>query len=1364
MKVNPDPAMRGVSARISALSPEKRTLLELGLLPKTTEGRTIARREGDAPCPLSFPQQRFWFLSRMEPENPSYNIPFAVGLKGKLDEQTLERSLTELLGRHEMLRTVFPDRDGVPYQHVLPPEAVRLRKFDLFALTKDRAEAQSRFLELANDETQRPFDLAKGPLVTMMLVKFSEVEHVLLVLTHHINFDGWSKEIFIEELESLYGGYRKGDERPLAKPPIQYADFTLWQRERLRGEFLEEHITYWKQRLGDNLPVLELPTDRPRPPVQSYNGGVFRMTLTRELSASLKELSLKQGATLFMTLSAAFNLLLHRYTGDEDIVIGTEIAGRTDIETEKLLGFFVNILVLRTDLSGDPTFRELLGRVRLIALEAYEHQELSFDKLVEELNPERDLSRTPLFQVSIQLKNTPKRSPMREEISMDEYRLDKGFVMFDLVLDIMDEEEGLVCQFEYNTDLFDASTIERMAGHFRMVLEGAVEDPDKRLSELALLAREERRRVLYEWNDTKTDYPKDKCVHELFEARVESAPDAVAVTCGEESLTYGELNGKANRLAHNLETLGVRSGSMVALCAERSLDAVVGIVGILKAGGAYVPLDPTYPKERLAYMLEDTGAKVLLAQDKLKSVFSEYKGEVVSLDGKVEAPGLNTEGNPENTARPEDPAYVIYTSGSTGEPKGVSVKHRAVVRLVVNTDYVKLKPSDVIAQASTLSFDAATFELWGALLNGARLEIIPRDIVLSPRDFAEEIRDKGINTIFLTTALFNQFAAEVPWAFASVRHLLFGGEAVDPNRVRAVLQNGAPRRLLHVYGPTENTTFTTWHLIESVAEKVCTVPIGRPIANTSVYVLDSGMNPVPIGVSGELYIGGDGLARGYLNSHELTAEKFVHDPFSSDPGARLYRTGDIVRCHPDGNIEFLGRFDNQVKLRGFRIELGEIESTLTRHPAVKEAVVILREDTPGEGRLAAYIVLQEVWGTSADKLRSFLKEKLPGFMVPPAFVMLDSLPLTPNGKVDREALSKPDAELTEGEEDFAAPRDEVERKLAAIWESLLGVKPIGVRDDFFELGGHSLMAARLFSLIEREFGNNLPLARLFDAATIEGLANVIREKESEGSWPSLVPIKTTGSRPPLFCVHGLAGNVLRIKELANYIGAEQPLYALQSRGLDGKAAPYERVEDMAAHYIREVRTLQPEGPYLIGGLCFGGVVALEMARQLTVHGQEVALLAILETYAKPLETYGLSMPDLRAPRTPLNKLFYQWQNGQLIAFLRVILAHKYRALYLWLNAFTPLGRRLKKVRLSNLKARKNYKLLPYSGRITIFKTAVHDLNPIWNELAAEGLDVHVVPGAHSTFLKEPNVKSLAEKLRASIDIALIKETNVRTRS
>ncbi len=1108
--------------------------------------------------PASFAQQRLWFFDRLFPGTAFYNVPTAIRLTGVLDLAALEESFNEIVRRHEVLRTTFGTQEGQPVQLIASDSRVSIALIDLQQLPVNEREAAAQ--QTIAQEIQQPFNLAQGSLLRVTLLQLNSTEYVLLINLHHIVFDEWSIALLIRELGLLYSAFSAGKPLSLPELPIQYADFAHWQREWLQGDELESQMSYWRSQL-QNLSVLEIGSNRSRLNEPCNRGATQLLELPLDLSQALLALSQQEGVTLFMILLAAFQALLYRYTGQTDIAVGSPIANRNRRELEDLIGFFANSLVLRTDLSGNPTFRELLFRVRQVAVGAYAHQDLPFEKLVEELHPERKVSRNPLFQVVFALQNAPIEQLELPGLTLSSYKFEITTARFDLEFylwecadnfrslwgDGWQQSEGLRGALVYNTDLFERDAIARMLQHFQTLLAGVVANPDTHLADIPILSVAEQHQLLVEWNQTERDYP-ELCIHQLFESIVAQSPEAIAVSFGKQKFTYQQLNSGSNQLADYLRKLGVGSETLVGICMEPSPIMVAGLLGILKAGGAYVPLDPTHPPERLQFMLEDAQVSVLLTQRDFISRDAKFHAstiqnpkskiqnlKVVCLERDWEAIALSSEENLINHTTVDNLAYVVYTSGSTGTPKGVAITHRAVNRLVCNTNYISLEPGDKVAQCANISFDAATFEIWGALLNGAQLVGINREVTLSPQDFAQEIQQQEIDVLFLTTALFNSIVREVPTAFRSLRYLLFGGEAVNVRWVKAVKQHGAPEHLLHVYGPTENTTFTSWYEVQDVA--ATSVPIGRAIANTQIYLLDAYLKPVPIGVTGEIYVGGDGLARGYLNRPDLTAEKFILNPFygsgewpvasgercrqgkgeeskitplassreKSPPqwrqnlkskiqnpkSERLYKTGDLARYLPDGNLEFVGRTDYQVKLRGFRIELGEIETVLNQYPAVEKAVVVVREDETCDRTLVAYIVCNQELNLRTSDLRSFLKTKLPNYMIPSAFVVLETLPLTPNGKVDRQILPAPDFASTGLPEISQLPQTSVEAELAQIWAEILGLEQVGISDNFFELGGHSLLATQLVSRIRDRTQVKVPLRRIFETPTIAELAQYI---------------------------------------------------------------------------------------------------------------------------------------------------------------------------------------------------------------------------------------------------------------------------------
>ena len=1086
-----------------SLSPQKRALLDALLKQQGVHAEPrhrIQPRSGDGPVPLSFAQERLWVLDQLEPGSSVYNVPGAFPLPGPLHVGALERSINEIVRRHEILRTTFAMVNNRPAQIVSPSLTIPLPVLDLSPLSE--AERKAEFEQRLAEEVQHAFDLAKGPLLRAMLIRRAPQDHVLLLNMHHIVSDAWSMTVFFRELAALYEAFGRGRPSPLPELSLQYADFAVWQRQTLQGEVLAKHLAYWKARLAGAPAVLELPTDRPRGPLQSSRGAIHYFHLPESLSQALRTLSKQEGATLFMTLLAAFDVLLHRYTGRTDIVVGSPIANRNRTEIEELIGFFLNTLVLRSDCSGNPSFRDLLRRVREVTMGAFAHQDLPFEKLVEELQPERDLSRNPLFQVMFTLQT--ERGAGAAGASREVLQVVTGTAKFDLTLSIFDGEGPLAGALEYSTDLFDAATIERMSRHLQTLLEGVVADPDQRLSALPLLPEAERQQLLVVWNDTRVDYPENACIHHLFEAQAARTPGAVAVMFEAESISYGDLNRRANQLANDLVKSGVRPEVRVGVCLERSVEYVIGLLGILKAGGVYLPLDPAYPAQRLHFILKDADVPITLTKTQFMDRFAGYAGSLLCWDAEGERIAREASTPPAVAVAADNLAYVIYTSGSTGIPKGVVLSHRPLVNLV--TWQIAVSPWG--AGARTLQFSSLTFDVslqemfatWGA---GGTLVIPTDETRLDVRKLLRLLREAGVERLFLPYVALQQLAEaavqdnELPYA---LREVITAGEQLKATPAIKDFFSRLPDCVLHnQYGPSESHIVSELPLTGAPQQWPELPPIGRPVANTRFYVLDRHLQPVPLGVPGELYIGGACLARGYLGRPALTAEKFIPDPFSKKPGERLYKTGDGVRYRADGNIDFLGRIDGQLKIRGFRIEPGEIEAVLARHPAVAEAVVVGRSDEHGVKRLVAYVVTTPGQMISVGELGRFLRQVLPEYMVPSAFVFLDVLPLTASGKVDRLALPEPDSQRPVMENVFVAPRNPTEASLAQIWAEFLGLDKVGVHDNFFELGGHSLLATQVASRVRDVFGVEVPLRVFFEKPTIEdGAAAIFQARVEQG--------------------------------------------------------------------------------------------------------------------------------------------------------------------------------------------------------------------------------------------------------------------------
>ncbi len=1291
----------------------------------------LPRQSRGEPCALSFAQNRLWLIEQLDPVPGNYNISKVYRISGALNPGAVQAALEALVARHEVLRTRLVQQDGAPrqiidHQHVFEIPLLDLRSGE----GKEDPSALDAFIRRI---TRGAFDLSADGMLRAGLARLGDEEWVLAITLHHIAADGWSLDVMDRELESLYAGFSTGS--PAALPPLslQYSDYSEWQRRWLSGEVLDGQLAHWRERLRDLSP-LELPADRPRPARLSYRGELQRFDLPAELVTALKALARQHNATLYMVLLAAFQVLLMRYSGQEDIAVGTPVAGRNRPELEGLIGFFVNTLVMRGDLGGNPRFGDLLARTRQHALDAYAHQDLPFEKLVEVLNPERDMSRNPLFQVMFVLQNTPEAELRLPGLEIERLPLHNGTAKFDLDLSLTEIRGELQGSLEYSTDLFEAGRIQRLAGHYRRLLEGIAANPEQHIGQLAMLTETERPLLLVEWNDTATDYPWNRCVHELFEAQAARKPDAIGLVFGDQQLSYRELDAQANRLAHHLRGLGVGPDVRVGLCLERSPELVIGILAILKAGGAYVPLDPEYPQERLRFMLQDTGAVVVLTQSDLKTRLPDSStAQLLCLDSDRALWSEQPITPPTTGATPDSLAYVIYTSGSTGIPKGVEVCHTNIVRLVCGTDYARFDEDRNFLLLAPIAFDASTFELWGALLHGARCTIFP-DRVPTLKALEAVLQRHKVDTLWLTASLFNVIVDENPSILEGVSQLLTGGEALSLPHVRRALTQLPYTQLINGYGPTESTTFACCYPIpRDLPADGSSVPIGRPISNTMCYVLDAYCNPSPVGVAGELYIGGAGLARGYLNRPELTAERFVASPFLA--GERLYRTGDRARWRADGVIEFLGRIDQQIKLRGYRIEPGEIEAVLQADPAVLQSLVIVREDISGDRRLVAYLVGQAI---DLEVTRRRLKAHLPDYMIPGGLILLDALPLTPNGKVDRNALPVPDQAASSA--GYEAPRTPIETVLAGIWADTLNLPRVGIHDNFFDLGGHSLLAVQLLERIEQTLGRKPHLNTLwYGAGSVAQQAQLLSLKSADTASPVLV-MRPGRRAPALFCLHTIGGgNLFHYEPMVSHLGSDRPVYGLQARGIDGKSAPDTSVEAMAQYCIDSMRRIQPDGPYLLCGFSSGGLVAYEMARCLAESGIEVQLFLVDSYTSNDRETW----------------------RSQWLRWSRLISAKRFRQIQerVYYRVLSRLGlgqlRTLRGLGESHRWAMWNYR--PQRSDLSAIYFEASDrasdlVQPSsgWVPLLSGGLTLHTIPGGHGNMVKGENALALAQALSAHL--------------
>ncbi len=1148
--------------------------------------------------PLSHSQQRMWFVQQLAPSATAYNLLFVSRQKGPLNVPVLRQVVDLLSRRHESFRTTFAMTEAGLVQRVAPWQSPHLVEIDLRTLPKEgREEAAKR---LAEEEGGRPFDLERGPLARIALITLDHDDHILVLNLHHIVADQWSFGILGRDFATYYNALCQKLPIPDLPLPIQYADYAVWQRQCLTDDRLEDRREYWSKTL-ENLPLLYLPTDYPRPATQTFRGSYCSIEFPESLLRELKDYSLKHHVTTFMTMLACFHLLLSRYSGQEDVAVGSPIANRTQMAAEHLIGTFVNTLVLRTNLSGDPSFDELVGRVKEAALGAFANQDYPFDRLVDQLQVDRDPSMGPLVQVLFNMVNAPIGDIQLWGLKWEPFEVDPGSAQFDLSLTV-EVEFSKKAYLTFNTDLFKKETAQRILTHFVTLLRNVLASPAARLSSISMLTRAEQFRMLEEWNRTSTEYPWSHCIPELVAGQAAQSPEAVAVGMNGKTITYRRLNEEANRVARLLQEYGVGQNVVVGVCLDRSPEMIAVLLAVMKTGGTYLPLDPEYPRDRIRYMIEDSGASVVVTISPFTDRVGGQSCRRLYLDLEADKIAAQTSHDLSPIAQPDGLAYLLYTSGSTGQPKGVEIRHRSLVNFLWS---MKREPGctsgDVLLAVTTLSFDIAGLELYLPLISGGRVELADRATAMDAgklRQTLEHVKP----TIMQATPATWRMLVESGWNGDPGLTALCGGEGLPQDLASTLVER--TKALWNLYGPTETTI---WSTVERIDKPHTGISIGKPIANTEIYILDAHRQPVPVGVAGEIYIGGHGLARGYHRRPDLTADRFVPHRFSNDLDARLYRTGDLARYREDGRIVHLGRIDHQVKIRGFRIELGEIEAVLGRHPKLSQAVVTAREDQLGLKQLVAYVVSAETSRPESDELRSFLRALLPDYMVPAFFVYLDQLPLTANKKVDVRALPPPEVGLHSETVPRVSPRDVIEVQLTALWQQVLGIQDISIHDNFFDLGGHSLKAAQLFFQLELVYGRQLPLATLFQAPTIAGLAAILTQENWTPPWQSLVAIQPAGSAPPLFMVPGVGGNVLVFAKLAKLLGSAQPVYGLQARGLDGKEAPFTSVTEMATHYVQQLKRVSPKGPYRIAGVCTGGLIAYEMAQQLQAQGEAVVL-------------------------------------------------------------------------------------------------------------------------------------------------------------
>ena len=1370
------PGTKSVPAdKPASLSAEKQRLLALRLkgAAKTTGAlKRIPQRAAGQPPPLSAAQHQMWIIDRMNPGNPAYNIPVAYRITGPLDIGALEESFNRVIERHESWRTTFGELDGHPVQQIHAKCRMQISITDFSHLPAEQRERESH--ALAAEEAVKPFDLHRLPLLRVSLFKLGENEHVILITVHHIVADGLSLCLMFDELDVFYRAAISGTAPHLPELPAQYADFAAWQEQELSGDRHSQQLEHWRQHLKGELPVLEIAPDKPRPLRQSFKGSNADFTISKSLTQALAALGTQERCTFFVTVLAALQILLMRYSRAGEVIIGTPVANRPLPEFAVLIGNFLNIVALRCDLAGDPDFLTLLRRSRETTLLALSNADVPFEKVVKLLGGHRDPGRNPVFQSLVQV--LPWVRARLGDLSVARFDFEVRFSQVDLALNLYEEPDGSYAgQFQYSTDLFAAETAERLSLNFVRLLNEIVRDPSRKIGQIPILADAEKDLLLNKWNQTESAWPGGFTVQELIAQQAGRTPDSVAVEFEGLRLTYTELDRRANQIAHRLHALGAAPGALIGVCVERSAEMVAAVLGILKTGAAYVPLDPAFPAARLAMMIEDADMPLIVTQRALAPTLPPHRSTVVLLDDDAPHADVST---PALTAGAlDDLAYVIFTSGSTGRPKGVEISQRALVNFLHSMQRSPgMTCDDVLLAVTTLSFDIAGLEIFLPLIIGARLVVLTRETAMDGSSLLREIERRRATMLQATPATW-RLLLESRWRGTPGLKALIGGEACPRELAAQLLPKCG--ELWNMYGPTETTI---WSTLQKLGATDTAISIGRPIANTRTYILDAAGEPTPIGVPGELHIGGTGLARGYLKRADLTAEKFIRDPFSVDTNARLYRTGDLARFLPDGRIECLGRMDHQVKLRGFRIELGEIEAVLQRHPLVRQAAVVARTESGVAQSLTGYLVPQSDQRADTTAIREFLSHQLPAYMIPSAFVWMDALPLTPNGKLNAKRLPAPDTTAVAATIVAVAPRNETEQRIAAIWTRILGHNISSVLDDFFTIGGHSLLALRMLSAIRIELDVEIPARCLFETPTIAGLAAHISAQSTAGDSAEklLIPIQRGDATvKPLFLVAGGWGGEIEFLvygELSRQIDPKRPIWGLKARGAGTGAAPHATVTEMAADYLREVRRIQPRGPYLIVGECVGGVCAYEMACQLENAGEHVALLVLLDTLV-PSDSHLNRYLEAEARKR-------EAESRTLSVFERV--RH-----HLGKMSGLPFG---KKVRYLFDKAertgghasgheapmveqhprgQKDYPVTllrhrpkPYGGTVTLLvdEESVPVYGALgWEHVSVGRLETHVMPGTHITYIRE-QAGNVAAKLRELLARANVQSSHAAPKS
>jgi len=1319
--------------------------------------------------PLSPGQKRLWFVENFEPGNRAYNMPFDYCIRGELDERIFEKSIQLLIERHGSLRTIIQTTDGEPVQKILESIQFNLAVENLENLTEtERSIALTRY---SDENEMHLFNLEKGPLFIIKLLKPSPTDWTLLINMHHSITDGWSVKVLVDELGLIYTALMQ--QKPVILPilPINYTDFSVYQNKCLANGLYGKQLDFWISELKGAPELLQLPMDFQRPKNQTYDGDEVQFILNSETTRQLQLFSQQHNGSLFVTMLSIFNTLISRYASQEEFLIGIPIAGRTFEEQESLVGMFINNFPLRVTPLDQMTFLEMLEMTKGKFYGAFENQNLPLDRLVEELRVARTPNISPLFQVMFNLLDM-----FDEEISLDSskmFMVDKRrhIAQFDLSLHIYETKGSLNCVLEYNTNLFKRSRIERMAGHFNELVISLMKAPDQKIKKIPILTEKEKEVTLGEWNATTVAFPREKCVHQLFEEQVLKTPDIIAIRDDRKAITYTELNEKSNRLARYLHDSGAVEGSLVSICMERSTDILVALLAVLKAGCTYIPLDPIYPKDRLALILEDGNPALMITEKKLLESLPQTDTKNIFIE-EYEAYNDYSGENTSFAVTPNTVAYLIYTSGSTGKPKGVQLEHFSVVNFLASmAKQPGITPDDIILAVTTISFDIAGLEMYLPILNGASIFVASQETSMNPDLLIQKIEESKATILQATPVTFRMLNS-AEWGGAKGLKILCGGEAMPKELAYDLIDKCG--ELWNMYGPTETTVWSTVEKVEvNENDKIGYINLGKPIDNTFIYVLNTEFQPVPVGYPGELFIGGDGLARGYFNLPAMTQEKFLPDPFSDIPGARMYRTGDLVQQTEEGKLEFLNRVDSQVKIRGFRIELGEIESAISQFSTIKNNVTIVREDIPGDKKLVAYIIKEDEEVDIVD-LRQFLKTKIPDYMVPSAFVFIDQFPLTPNGKIDRKVLPTPVDAAPQQTKNYIAPQTETEKKLAAIWSDVLKIKQIGIDEDFFEIGGHSMVAVTLMVKIEKQLGVRLPLAILFDNSTIQDMALLIDQKSEQVNWGSLVPIRSKGSKRPLYLVHGAGLNLLLYTTIVANLDPDQPVFGLQAKGLDGEDEPLYTIEEIAAYYNEEIFKVDKSGSYSLAGFSMGGQLAYEMARQLLEAGNKVSFLGVFDTVSENVSDRHI--PFFKRYRLRIIRIFCQIR-WVIITFLKKPMDEKFAFAKLkWkslkqkftgddytlkhegasLGKQSELPKYLHKVHQANDLALNKYILPPYPGKLTLFR-AMHQTfyiaDPVkygWAEYVKE-MEILDIPGEHSTIFAPPNDVLFAKELQKCLD-------------